>query len=241
MRRWWALPRGTNAWYHAGCLLCYPLARLGFRLRVVGADRVPLTGGVLLAANHSSYLDIPMLGLGLPRQADFMGKVELFRHPASGWLYRRLGAFAVDRGQRAREGLKEGVRRLRAGRLVVIFPEGGRSDDGRLRNGLPGIGYMVAESGCPVVPAYIAGAARALPAGSARVRFTPITVVIGEPIDFSNEIGEDGSRERYQAISDTVMDRIRDLAHRIPAAAAAETTSPAAGREGHKNNAGKSG
>jgi 1-acyl-sn-glycerol-3-phosphate acyltransferase len=142
--------------------------------------------------------------------ADFMGKSELFDHPLSGWLYRRLGGFAIRRGRQARDGLNEAVRRLQAGRVVVIFPEGGRNSDGRLGRPLPGLGLIVAQTGLPVVPVYVAGAAAALPVGSWLLRPHPVTVGLGRPIDFSGSISH-SEREDYQAISDTVMARIAEL------------------------------
>lgn len=203
-------PAGAAGWYAAAYRLCLPLARAWLSYEVLGREHLPAAGGVLVAANHASYLDIPLIGLALPRMAHFMGKSELFDHPLSGWLYRRLGGFAIRRGRQARDGLDEAIRHVRGGRVVVMFPEGGRNAHGRLGRPLPGIGLIVAQSNVPVVPAYIAGAAAALPVGGWLPRPHPVTVAFGAPIDFSNTISHSG-REDYRAISDGVMARIADL------------------------------
>lgn len=207
--RWTQPPAGATAWYRAAYRLCLPLARGWLAYEVIGREHLPAAGGILVAANHASYLDIPLVGMALPRMADFMGKIELFEHPLSGWLYRRLGGFAIRRGRQARDGLNEAMRRLRAGRVVVMFPEGGRNAQG-LGRPMPGIGLIVAQTGAPVVPAYIAGAGVALPAGSWLLRPHPVTVALGRPIDFSGAISQSG-REDYQAIGETVMARIAEL------------------------------
>src|SRR5437763_12993346 len=89
-------------------------AMLLFRLRVSGQHHVPKTGGVLVAANHASYLDIPILGCGLPRQASFMGRLDLFAGPI-GWLMRYLGWIPIRRYRVDRGGFDEAVRRIQAG------------------------------------------------------------------------------------------------------------------------------
>lgn len=205
------LPVDARGLYLIGWCLCYPFARLLFRLRVVGRERVPLTGSVIIAANHESYLDIPFVGLAVPRRASYMGKRELFDGGLSGWLFSKLGGFPIDRGRAARNGLAEGVRRLQNGEAVVMYPEGARARDGRLARGLPGLGLMVRESGAPVIPTYVHGAGRALPPGRIIPRLVPVTVIFGEPIDFNNENVISGEGDRLQATSDAVMGKIQAL------------------------------
>src|SRR3989449_7621674 len=112
-----------------------------FRLRVSGAHHVPRTGGVLIAANHASYLDIPILGCALPRQASFIGRMDLFSGIV-GTILLYLGWIPIRRERVDRKAFDEAVRRLKAGHVVVIYPEGTRSPNGRLQPGKPGIGMI---------------------------------------------------------------------------------------------------
>jgi 1-acyl-sn-glycerol-3-phosphate acyltransferase len=182
-----------------------------FRFQVSGREEVPQHGGVLIAANHASYLDIPFLGAALRRRAWFLGRQDLFGVPGLRRFFRWLGWIPIRVDRLDRQGFGEAVELLRQGRLVVIYPEGRRSVDGRLEPGKPGIGMIVAETGCPVLPAYIDGTHAALPPGSRRLRLRPIRVIFGKPIDFSRERLCYPRREFYRYVSETVMARIAEL------------------------------
>jgi 1-acyl-sn-glycerol-3-phosphate acyltransferase len=188
-------------------------ARLLFRLRVSGQDHIPRTGGVLIAANHASYLDIPILGCALPRQASFIGRMDLFSGIV-GTILRYLGWIPIRRERVDRKAFDEAVRRLKAGHVVVIYPEGTRSPDGRLQPGKPGIGMIAAAAGCPVVPALLEGTYEALPPGASWIRVRPIKVIFGQSIDFSTVLepeNEDTKKVIYQQMSEEIMDRIAAL------------------------------
>lgn len=193
------------------------MGRLLFRVRVIGAEHIPKTGPVLIAPNHVSYLDIPLLSAMVDRPLHFMGKASLFRIPLVGRLYRALYGFPVERGHRSREGLMEAVRRLKEGRCVVMYPEGGRSQSGRLQKPMPGIGLVVALSGAKVIPAYVAGTDKVLPVGTWRIRIHPVTVLIGEPLDFRELIRDSNGKDLYRQISRTVMKQISRLEARSKA------------------------
>jgi 1-acyl-sn-glycerol-3-phosphate acyltransferase len=113
--------------------LCYQLwkfpfvliFRLIFRTVIVGADRVPLEGPLLVVANHTSFADPPLLGVVLPRRIEFMTMVELFRNPIVAWLIKSVGCIPVDRNKVDHSAAREAIRRLRAGHCIGIFPEGG--------------------------------------------------------------------------------------------------------------------
>ena len=205
------------------------------RLDVVGREHVPPSGGLLVAGNHVSYLDIPMLACALGRRADFMGKRELFRHPVIGWVYRHLGGFPVRRGGVTKEALQEATRRLREGGVVVIYPEGQISPSGELLPPKPGIGVLVARSGVPVLPAYVAGTDRAMPRGRWWIRPRPVKVLIGRPLVFepyggpeTPEVDEDDPAEMreqqrawYLEVGQRVMEAIDALRLQSLKAAAA--------------------
>jgi 1-acyl-sn-glycerol-3-phosphate acyltransferase len=186
------------------------MGRLLFRPRVFGAEHIPKTGPVLIAPNHVSYLDIPLLSVMIDRPLHFMGKPSLF-HGWVGRLYRALNAFPIERGPRSRIGLMEAVNRLKQGHCVAIYPEGGRSLNGQLQEPMMGIGMIVALSGAKVIPAYVAGTDKVLPVGARMIRIHPVTVYIGEPIDFTDQIQTGDGKELYLRISRTVMEQISRL------------------------------
>jgi 1-acyl-sn-glycerol-3-phosphate acyltransferase len=185
--------------------------RVLFRLRIVGGEHIPKSGPVLIAPNHVSYLDIPLLGVMIDRPLHFMGKASLFRGRWIGRLYRMLNGFPIERGPRSRIGLLEAVDRLKQGHCVAMYLEGGRSMNGRLQQPMPGIGMIVALSGAKVVPAYVSGTDKVLPVGAWRIRFHPVTIYIGEPVDFTDQIRNKDGKELYLRISRTIMERITRL------------------------------
>ena len=169
----------------------------------------------MIAANHASYLDIPILGCALPRQASFIGRMDLFSGIV-GSILLYLGWIPIRRERVDRKAFDEAVRRLKAGHVVVIYPEGSRSSDGRLQPGKPGIGMIAAAAGCPVVPALLEGTYEALPPGASWIRVRPIKVIFGQPIDFSAVLepeNEDTKKVIYQQMSEEIMDRIAALRH----------------------------
>lgn len=187
------------------------LARRFFKLRVTGQENIPEYGGVIIASNHLSYLDIPLLACSIKRRVDFMGKKELFTIPIIGLLFRILGGFPLKRKKIDRGALQEAVKRLEAGRIVVIYPEGKRSLDGRLQPGKPGIGMIVMMSGKKVIPAAIQGTDKAMPVGKWIIRPFPVTVRFGPSLDFSDLLKTGRAKESIEMITGTVMENIAVL------------------------------
>ncbi len=199
------------------------IGRLCFRLHTVGGDSIPRNGGLVIAANHASYLDIPLLGSGLPRRVAFLGRQDLFPIPGLRPILRRLGWIPIRLGRIDRAGFGRAIDLIKSGRAVVIFPEGSRSRDGQLGPGKPGIGVLVAETGCPVVPVYLEGTHKVLPVGARWPRFHRVRVMIGKPIDFTQASNQRSGKELYQYVSRTVMARIAELRQ------AAQPTNPSDG------------
>jgi 1-acyl-sn-glycerol-3-phosphate acyltransferase len=181
--------------------------RVWFRLTGAGTEHVPRHGSVLLAANHLSVLDPPLIAAVVPREVDFMAKAELFRVPLFGGLIRRLNAHPVDRTGSDAAALRLALRILAAGRALLVFPEGTRGVEGRLGPARAGAGMLAAMSGAPVVPVWIRGTGRALPRGRAVPRPVTVRVTFGAPLRFTRERGKD----RYQEISDEIMAAIGRL------------------------------
>ncbi len=165
--------------------------RINGRLEVKGIDNIPREGGVIVASNHISYLDPPLLGAIIPRKVTFMARRGLFdiKVPLLRWFIHHY-AFPVDREKTLPSTIKEALRRLKNGELLVIFPEGRRSETGGLLEGKKGIGLIVSKSRVAVVPAVIQGTDRALPVGGKWLRKAKISVTFDKPLYFSENNSE---------------------------------------------------
>ncbi|HEV8673422.1 MAG TPA: lysophospholipid acyltransferase family protein [Methylomirabilota bacterium] len=198
----------------------FGLLRLVFGFRTTGTERVPAQGAVILAANHVSFLDPPVVGAGAPRPLDFMAKAELFRIPLLGPLIRALNAHPVEREGADAGALRHALLLLRQGRALLVFPEGTRGTPGTLGRGRPGAGMLAAHSEAPVVPVYVRGTGEVLPRGATRPRRGRITVVYGAPLRFTRSRG----KQRYQEISDQIMAAIGRLKAEVERAPAPVTS-----------------
>ncbi len=146
-----------------------------FGLRVTGAERVPRKGGVIIACNHISELDPPVLGCAVPRTVAFMAKMELFGKRFSAYFLEKLNTFPVNRSGVDTGAIRLALDLLNRGEAVVIFPEGTRSRDGRLLPVKAGVGLVAASAGVPVLPAFIWGTDEAGPAFTRRGRNFSVT------------------------------------------------------------------
>ncbi|MDB5073286.1 MAG: 1-acyl-sn-glycerol-3-phosphate acyltransferase [Candidatus Eremiobacteraeota bacterium] len=182
-------------------LVVNAFAHTFFRFRVVGAEKVPQTGGVIVAANHISNLDPPLLGIASPRPISYMAKKELFAMPALKQMLPHLHAFPVDRQAGGTAALRAALRMLKEGRVVGIFPEGGRNVTGTNEE-KAGAAFLAAASGMPVVPAAIVGTRNLRPFGR-------VSVVFGDPLYVARnrQSGGDGLEKGAAEI----MQRIRAL------------------------------
>jgi 1-acyl-sn-glycerol-3-phosphate acyltransferase len=197
--------------------VCYHLIKLGglifFRLRVVHRERMINHGPVILAANHQSYLDPPLAGSVSDRAIFFLARKSLLNGPIFGWLLPKLNVIPVDSETgKDRTALKALIRILKAGEGTLVFPEGQRTPDGKLQPALPGVGLVIAKTLAPVVPMRIFGAFDAWPLHKKRPRlFRPVTIVVGEPIHFTEQDLEPASKDLYTRLSRRVMDAIAAL------------------------------
>lgn len=177
------------------------------RLKVTGSENVPVTGGVIVAANHASYLDPLVVGAALKRRATYMAKEGLFKIPVIGEFVRSF-SFPVRRDRPQPSTIKEAVRRLKDGDLIVMFPEGGRSVGGSILDAKRGVAVIAALSRVPVVPALVSGTDASLPVGGRLLRPAKITVTFGKPL----EVGRgETDREYQERICKDMMDTIKKL------------------------------
>jgi 1-acyl-sn-glycerol-3-phosphate acyltransferase len=186
------------------------------RRRVTGLEHVPREGPVLLAANHASFWDPPVLGATLPRELRIMTRASFFAVPGFGALLRGLGAFPVERGAPDQRAFRHARDVLLGGGALLMFPEGGRMKDGRLHPGLPGVGLLAALTRAPIVPVYVAGTNRIR---RCIARLEEVRIAIGEPLPEAfwaspGTTTTPSGRALHQEIADRVMQEIARLRDR---------------------------
>lgn len=153
-----------------------------FRYEAYGLHNIPPTGGAILAANHESFLDPPLVGASLTRPVSFMAKSELFEKKYFGFLIRNLHAFPIRQGKGDRAAIVETVKRLQEGHLLNMYPEGSRSEDGKLAPFQTGIGLLIRKAEVPVIPVAIVGSYEAWPKGRKIFRPGHLRVMYGPPL-----------------------------------------------------------
>ncbi len=178
------------------------------KLRVIGVENVPKEGPVILVSNHLNWTDIPMIGYKVMRRTHFMAKAELFQKAPLKWLVIGLGAFPVRRGEADRQAIKQAEEVLKAGQVLVIFPEGTRSRTRQMKAGLPGVALIALRSEAPIVPVGIYGSERFKLWHIWPFR-TPITLTYGKPFILTRE-GRRGHGD-LQGQLDVIMRHIAEL------------------------------
>ena len=210
-------PHRTPWMYWAGWTLTRVMCRAVFRRREAGWENVPTSGPFILAANHDSFMDPPLVGGSCPRPISYLARESLFHNPVFGWVLRRVGSVPVDRDGASGKGLKTILDRLLAGDGIILFPEGTRSQDGRLQRGRPGIGLVVLKSGAPVVPARVFGTFEAFGRHRRWPRPSSVGVRLGAPLRFDAQCAEARTaprprvKELYQEVADGNMSAIARL------------------------------
>jgi 1-acyl-sn-glycerol-3-phosphate acyltransferase len=214
-------------WLFLKFVLLGPWLRLMFRPQVTGLEHIPPEGGAIIASNHVSFLDGPLVSLVVPhRRVMYLTKVKYIDQPLLRWFLTGAGVIPVATNDLGAAGnaVTAAVEAVHSGRLIGIFPEGTRSPDGRLHRGKTGVARMALASGAPVVPVGITGTDRALPRGSKLPRPHPVRIAFGPPIRSSASDGEAKDPALNRALTDQVMAAIRALSGQE---AAAEINSPA--------------
>ncbi len=185
------------------------MARVFLGLKVGGREHIPKAGGLMIACNHVSNWDPPLLGVAFNRELSYMAKKELFRNRFFGALIRAYNAVPVSRGSFSRGALDKAAEIVLSGGAIAIFPEGSRGDPKILREPKPGLGMVAEKTRCPVVPAYITGSKDIK---GCLIRRRPLAVFFGPPIgpEEYDEKGGEG-RERYARISRAAMGAVARL------------------------------
>lgn len=165
--------------------LLWLVFRCGFGLEVMGQEHVPPSGPFILAANHVSYLDPPVLGAACPRRLSFMARASLFRQPWLAAFMRGVHVIPLQRGEGDLDAIREAVRRLRRGEPLAIFPEGGRQFSGQLGQARRGVGLLATTAHAPIVPALIQGTFQAFPPHAGRLSRAKIRVAFGPQIPYT--------------------------------------------------------
>lgn len=182
-----------------------------FGMRIIGREKIVSEGPVLVASNHQSFLDPPLIGNLYHTEMWYLARKTLFRGFFA-WLYPRWNAIPVDQDRPDMASLKTIIRLLKQGNRVLVFPEGERTLSGDLGKSQPGIGLIAVKSGAVIQPVRIRGAREALPRGSGRIRFARISVTVGDAIRLSpEELKAAQGKDGYQALSERIMAAIQAL------------------------------
>ncbi|MBV8636569.1 MAG: 1-acyl-sn-glycerol-3-phosphate acyltransferase [Candidatus Eremiobacteraeota bacterium] len=194
-----------NALYAFARSTIHVYSEVVWNAKALGTENIPLHGPLVIACNHVSLLDPPVMGSFVPRQVSYMAKKELFEIPGLGQLIWGLGAYPVDRHGSAASAIKRSVEVLRAGGCIGIFPEGGRNVEGdkEIRGG---VALLASLGKAPVVPAAIVGT-------NLKKKRNKIKVAFGKPLALPS--GRKATRDELAKFTDTVMSTIYALARDI--------------------------
>lgn len=185
--------------FHLGQRVARTFFRLFYRVKVHGRENIPEEEGVLLCSNHIHYLDPPLVGCFLKRETRFMAKAELFEAPILKHLIPKLGAFPINRGKSDRKAMRTGLKLLKEGEMVGVFPEGTRSKNGELKEGLAGVGFFALRSDAKIIPCAVIGPYKL---------FKTVHVIYGKPLNMDRLRDDKASPE---TATKAIMQGIQDL------------------------------
>jgi len=186
--------RAHRVWYEIVRHFLWLIGLVLFRVRCAGRAHVPATGGVLILANHQSHLDPPLLGMCIPREVNYVARDTLFDNKLLAPLIRSINAIPIDRDGLGLAGLKETLRRLKRGEIVMLFPEGTRTPDGEIQPLRPGFSALVTRTGACILPMALDGCYQAWPRSQPLPLPNLVQIEIGPPITAA-EAGKLDDRE----------------------------------------------
>ena len=210
MSRASGLPSGCQpAWLKRYCRALIGLAYRGHDVK--GLENMPLSGPVIVAATHRSYLDPILMSAFLPRTLYFMGKRELFRVPVLGAVIRRFGAFPIDRQAARGSTFRTALNILKRGGALVIFPEGGIADSFNENRFKAGVGSLASLSGAPILPVVITGSKAVFKRHSAASDGSRLVIRVGPTIRLPRRRGREGRETAARLTLTTVKAMMQQL------------------------------
>jgi len=203
--------------YYITRFTLYCMAVSLFRFTAHGMRHIPERGCIILASNHASNLDPLFVGVAAPRRINYLAKKELFSNRLFGFILRKIcSALPVDRDHMDRTTLREIFRLLEHEEMLLVFPEGTRTHDGRLGEAKLGVGLIAHHARATVIPAYIQGSYDILPRDAKRIHLHRCRVYFGPPIALDDLYEEDKTKEVYKRIGGRIMESIQKLADASP-------------------------
>ncbi|NOY88789.1 MAG: 1-acyl-sn-glycerol-3-phosphate acyltransferase [FCB group bacterium] len=188
------------------------ISKLFFRIKIYGKNHIPPSGGFIVATNHISYFDPPLVGSWMTRQVYFFAKKELFKNKIFGWIITRTNALPVRRGSIDRHTLEAAVAIIKKGYGLTIFPEGTRSKTNQFLEPKPGVGIIAIRARCPIIPGYIHGANRLKDCFRGREKFS---ITFGEPFSSEWVTSFPDNKDSYYKIAHSVMERIAQIKQKL--------------------------
>lgn len=181
------------------------------RLQTIDIENIPKQGGVILAPNHPSDLDSFILGIAITRQLHTMGKEELFRRRFAGFIFRKLNAFPVKRGEIDRESIRIAIGVLKDGHVIDMYPEGTVSKDGFLQEPRLGTAFIALQAKVPVLPAAIIGTFNVMSKGQRFPRPHKVVIKFGRPLYFDEYYDKPYNKEILKFVTMQIMNEIKVL------------------------------
>jgi len=211
-RRFWQVRPGVRlfSFYTFSVVTLRLLFAMLCDLRIVGRERIPQDGPLILVSNHIHFVDPPLIGRALPRKVLFMAKSELFEIPVLGWIVRHFDAFPVRRGTADRQALRNALDALRMGHVIGLFPEGTRSRTGAMRPAHAGAALVALRGNATIVPVAIDGTDQIFSALKS-LRRARVTVTFGEPFRLEDIDGLREQRGDLDTVLGSMMARVAAL------------------------------
>lgn len=200
-----------NITYSICKALAQGVGKVYFSLEVKGKENLIQAGegGSIIAANHQSFLDPPLVAAAYPGEIHFLARETLFQG-AFGKLIASINAVPISKEGADLASMKRIMKEVKDGNRVLVFPEGTRTKDGNIGSVAGGIGMIVAKSDAIVQPIRIEGAFEAWPKHQKRIKRVPISITIGKPVRFTEERKQKG-KAGYQEIANTILEKIKEL------------------------------
>ena len=186
--------------------------KIAFKFKAYGTKNFPKDSrGVILAPNHASYLDPPLLGISLKPPITYLAKDYLFKPFFLGLALRWIGCIPIKTEADDFRSIRQLVRELKSGKNILIFPEGTRSDNGEIKEPEMGVGFLALKSGAHVLPVYIRGTYKAFPKGAKHFTYSPVSLYFGKAFIPAHDPELTGDKEPYLAVSRKIMAEIKKL------------------------------